>query len=45
MEAKERIGQLTELLKEANYRYYVETGRRLLGLPPAREEGWARMAF
>ena len=23
MEAKERIGQLTELLKEANYRYYV----------------------
>lgn len=29
----------------ANYRYYVETGRRLLGLPPAREEGWARMAF
>ena len=29
----------------ANYRYYVETGRRLLGLPPAKEEGWARMAF
>ena len=29
----------------ANYRYYVETGRRLFGLPPAKEEGWARMAF
>jgi hypothetical protein len=31
----------------ANYRYYVETGRKLLGLPPceAGREGWARMAF
>ena len=31
----------------ANYRYYVETGRRLLGLPPcgAGRKGWARMAF
>ena len=31
----------------ANYRYYVETGRRLLRLPPcgAGRKGWARMAF
>ena len=28
-----------------NYRYYVNTGRELLGLPPVREEGWVRMAF
>ncbi len=28
-----------------NYRFYVETGRRILGLPPVTEEGWARMAF
>ena len=28
-----------------NYRYYVKTGREMLGLPPVREEGWARMAF
>ncbi len=30
-----------------NYRYYVEYGRKLLGLPPlnARLEGWGRMAF
>lgn len=28
-----------------NYRYYVETGRDLLGIPPISEEGWARMAF
>ena len=28
-----------------NYRYYVNYGRELLGLPPIREEGWARMAF
>lgn len=29
----------------ANYRYYVETGRELLGLPQMKEEGWERMAF
>lgn len=28
-----------------NYRYYVETGRMLLHLPPICQEGWARMAF
>lgn len=28
-----------------NYRYYVRTGREILGLPPVTEEGWARMAF
>ena len=28
-----------------NYRYYVDTGRKLLGLPPIEGEGWARMAF
>ena len=28
-----------------NYRYYVRTGREMLGLPPVTEEGWARMAF
>jgi len=28
-----------------NYRYYVRTGREILGLPPVAEEGWARMAF
>ena len=28
-----------------NYRYYVKTGREMLGLPPVKEEGWARMAF
>ena len=28
-----------------NYRYYVEYGRKLLGLPPVSEDGWARMAF
>jgi len=28
-----------------NYRYYVQTGREMLGLPPISEEGWARMAF
>ncbi|MGN0999795.1 MAG: uroporphyrinogen decarboxylase family protein [Faecousia sp.] len=28
-----------------NYRYYVETGRKLLGLPPVTGEGWGRMAF
>lgn len=28
-----------------NYRYYVKTGRELLGLPPVAGEGWARMAF
>jgi uroporphyrinogen-III decarboxylase len=30
-----------------NYRYYVDTGREILGLPPreAGRSGWARMAF
>lgn len=28
-----------------NYRYYVKTGRELLGLPPVKNEGWGRMAF
>lgn len=28
-----------------NYRYYVKTGREILGLPPVSGEGWARMAF
>lgn len=30
-----------------NYRYYVELGRELLGLPPLdkNKKGWARMAF
>ena len=27
------------------YRYYVNLGREMLGLPPVSEEGWARMAF
>jgi hypothetical protein len=31
----------------ANYRYYVDAGREILGLPPVREEepGWGRMAL
>jgi hypothetical protein len=31
----------------ANYRYYVDAARELLGLPPVGgdEKGWARMAF
>lgn len=28
-----------------NYKYYVKTGRELLGLPPITREGWERMAF
>jgi len=30
-----------------NYRYYVDTGREILGLPPRRPDrkGWRRMAF
>jgi len=28
-----------------NYRYYVNTGRELLGLEPISGEGWERMAF
>lgn len=28
-----------------NYRYYVKTGREILGLPPVSGEGWERMAF
>jgi len=28
-----------------NYRYYVQTGRELLGLPPISGSGWERMAF
>ena len=31
----------------ASYRYYADTGRQILGLPPrdGRSKGWARMAF
>lgn len=28
-----------------NYKYYVNLGRELLGLPPISGEGWERMAF
>jgi len=30
-----------------NYRYYVDTGREILGLPPrdSKKKGWKRMAF
>jgi len=30
-----------------NYRYYVDLGREILGLPPRKGEhlGWMRMAF
>lgn len=28
-----------------NYRYYVNTGREMLGIPPISGEGWERMAF
>ncbi|MBR2460617.1 MAG: hypothetical protein IKB34_05260 [Clostridia bacterium] len=28
-----------------NYRYYVNLGREMLGLPPIQGEGWQRMAF
>lgn len=28
-----------------NYRFYVQYGRELLGLPPVSGEGWGRMAF
>jgi hypothetical protein len=28
-----------------NYRYYVQLGREMLGLPPISGEGWSRMAF
>jgi uroporphyrinogen-III decarboxylase len=30
-----------------NYRYYVDTGREILGLPPRdpKKRGWSRMAF
>lgn len=28
-----------------NYRFYVEQGRKMLNLPPIKEEGWQRMAF
>jgi uroporphyrinogen-III decarboxylase len=28
-----------------NYRYYVRQASQMLGLPPDREAGWARMAF
>lgn len=28
-----------------NYRYYVQLGREMLGLPPIAGEGWKRMAF
>jgi hypothetical protein len=31
----------------AEYRYYVDLGREILGLPPRRPDrkGWRRMAF
>lgn len=29
----------------ANYRFYVDRTRELLGLPPRRDKGWQRMAF
>ena len=31
----------------ANYRYYVDLGREILGLPPRSgdRKGWRRMAF
>lgn len=28
-----------------NYRFYVNEGRRMLGLEPVRQDGWERMAF
>ncbi|MBE6609876.1 MAG: hypothetical protein E7634_04340 [Ruminococcaceae bacterium] len=28
-----------------NYRYYVNLGREMLGIPPITSEGWERMAF
>jgi hypothetical protein len=29
-----------------NYRFYVQTGREILGLPPLNgQKGWNRMAF
>lgn len=28
-----------------NYRYYVDTAREILGLPPRKSKGWGRMAF
>ena len=28
-----------------NYKYYVQTGREILGLPPIEKEGWEFMAF
>jgi len=30
-----------------NYKYYVDTGREILGLPPrnSKSKGWRRMAF
>ncbi|MEG1408118.1 MAG: uroporphyrinogen decarboxylase family protein, partial [Ruthenibacterium sp.] len=28
-----------------NYKYYVNTGREMLGLPPVCNLGWERMAF
>lgn len=28
-----------------NYRFYVNKGREILGLPPVSEKGWERMAF
>lgn len=32
-------------VKIETYRYYVNLGREMLGLPPVAGEGWARMAF
>ena len=28
-----------------NYKYYVNLGREMLGIPPITSEGWERMAF
>ena len=28
-----------------NYRYYVNLGREMLGLPPAQPSDWVRMSF
>ena len=42
---REELRNLRKELEEQNYKYYVRTGREMLGLPPVSEEGWARMAF
>ena len=39
--------RITNSTPLANYRYYVQTGREILGLPPLSPDrkGWGRMAF